>query len=290
MEKNLVRIRFAIAVASLLVCSGSVHAQTGKPRILFSSDWSTASGTSANAKTDGRRWEILADPGEGLSVVSCRSLGFPMDRCLRVDGKQKATGFARLAKKGIPVPKAGESLFYRWYYRHEQRSLRDNSQHPLESGQDGGLDWSFNTETLSDTEWRPEFRPGGEQSNAVLARFTGPALRRGVTYRIEMQIQKIDRSRFHLHARIYDAAGKLIAGDKDFINDRLGNRGSRMSLADRPALRFQTPDGSQLNEIRAGVNGIGNNDWFPEILFAYQGGLAVCALDWCGPYRAGEGR
>jgi hypothetical protein len=279
----------AVIAAAVLAVTADASAQTRR-RFLFTSDWSSAAGASMNAKTDGKRWNIVADPGNGLSVVSCRSLGFPMQRCLRVEGVQSATGFARLARTGIPVPKVGESIFYRWYYRHEQPSLRDNSQHPMESGNAGGLDWSFNTETLTNTTWRPEFRPGGEQANAVLARFTGPTLKQGVTYRFEMQIHKISQSQFYMHARVYDASDKLIADDDDFTNDRLGNRGKARSLADRPTLRFQTDGGSQLNEIRAGVNGISNADWFPRVLYGYQGGLAVCAGDWCGPYAAGEGR
>lgn len=262
----------------------------GERRFLFTSDWSTP-GTTTSAKTDASRWNVISDPGNGLSVIGCQSLGFPSETCLQVLGVQAASGFARLAKTGMPVPAAGESMYFRWYYRHEQRSLGDNSQHPIESGQTGGLDWSFNTETMTDNTWRPEFRPGGEQSNALLARFTGPVLQRGVTYRIEMQIQKISSTQFYMHARIYDTAGNLIAGDANFTNDRLGNTGANArSLANNPVLRFQTAEGSQLNEIRAGVNGIAGSDWFPQHLYAYQGGLAVCAGDWCGAYAAGEGR
>jgi hypothetical protein len=259
--------------------------------VVFASDWSSESGSTQAAKTDANRWNIIADPGNGLSVVSCQSLGFPSNTCLRVMGVQSASGFARLAKTGLPVPAPGQSVYYRWYYRHEQPSLGDNSQHPIESGSNGGLDWVFNTETLSNTTWRPEFRPGGEQSNALLARFTGPVLQRGVTYRIEMQIQKINNTQFHMHARVYDRNGNLVAGDAQFTNDRLGNTGSNArSLADNPVLRFATPGGSQLHEIRAGVNGISNSDWFPQVLYAYQGGLAVCTGDWCGAYVASEGR
>ena len=265
---------------------------SGTRQFIFASDWSTATGQTTVAKTDGSRWNIISDPGNGLNVLAtCQSLGFPSATCLEVNGIQSATGFARLAKTGMPIPAVGESMYFRWYYRHEQPSLGDNSQHPIESGQNGGLDWCFNTETLSNTTWRPEFRTGGDQSNARLARWTGPVLQQGVTYRFEMQIQKISNTELYLHVRVYNAAGTLIASDANFTNDRLGNTGTNlMSLANNPVLHFATSGGTNLHEIRAGVNGISNSDWFPRVRYGYQGGLAVCRGDWCGAYTAGEGR
>jgi uncharacterized protein YjdB len=265
---------------------------SGTRQFIFTSDWSSATGQTTVAKTDGSRWNIISDPGNGLNVLAtCQSLGFPSATCLEVNGIQSATGFARLAKTGMPIPAVGESMFFRWYYRHEQPSLGDNSQHPIESGQNGGLDWCFNTETLSNTTWRPEFRTGGDQSNARLARWTGPVLQQGVTYRFEMQIQKISNTELYLHVRVYNSAGVLIASDANFTNDRLGNSGTNLlSLASNPVLHFATSGGTNLHEIRAGVNGISNSDWFPRVRYGYQGGLAVCRGNWCGAYTAGEGR
>lgn len=250
---------------------------------LFFSDWRTALGGTASAKSDGNKWNVVGDPANGLDVVAGAPLGFPSANCLRVTGQEAAGGFARLAKTGLGVPADGQSFFYRWYYRHEQPSLGDNSQHPIESGQTGGLDWSFNTETLTDTTWRPEFRPGGDQMDAVLARWTGPVLQRSVLYRLELQVHKLSQTECRFHARVYDAAGLQVAGDADFINDRLASP-TRRSLADNPTLHFRTPGGSQLDELRAGCNGISNADWYPSVLYAYQGCFAVSAEGWCGPY------
>jgi hypothetical protein len=263
--------------------------QPGTLQPIFFSNWSAATGNSTAAKTDGGKWNIISDPGNSLDVVAGPPVGIPSPNCLRVIAKTSAQGFARLAKTGLGVPAVGQSFFYRWYYRHEQPSLNDNSQHPIESGQTGGLDWSFSNETISNTTWRPEFRPGGDQNNAVLARFTGPILQRSVTYRFELQIHKLSNTEMRMHARVYSAAGQLIADDDDFINDRLGSS-TRVSLADNPTLHFQTSGGSQLDEVRAGNNGISVGDWGPEMLYAYQGGFAIATGDWCGPYGniAGE--
>jgi hypothetical protein len=263
----------------------------GTAGAIFFSDFSAALGNSTAAKTDGGKWNIVADPGNSLDVIAGASVGFPSANVLRVIARTSAQGFARLAKTGLGIPNVGQSFFYRWYYRHEQPSLNDNSQHPIESGQTGGLDWSFSNETISNTTWRPEFRPGGDQGNALYARWTGPVLQRSVTYRFELQIHKISNTEMRMHARVYSAGGALIADDDDFTNDRLGNTGANArSLADNPLLHFQTPGGSQLDEVRAGNNGISVGDWGPDLLYAYQGGFAIRNDTWCGPFGtiAGE--
>jgi hypothetical protein len=104
-----------------------------------------------------------------------------------------------------------------------------------------------------------------------------------------LQIHKISNTEMRMHARVYSAGGALIADDDDFTNDRLQHP-TRLSLADNPVLHFNTPGGSQLDEVRAGNNGISVGDWGPEMLYAYQGCFAIRNDDWCGPYGtvAGE--
>jgi hypothetical protein len=256
---------------------------------IFFSDWATVSGTSQAAKTDNGKWNIISDGGNSLDVVPGGPVGMPTANCLRVIAKTSHDGFARLARTGLGTPNVGESWFYRWYYRHEQPLLGDNSQHPIETG--SPLDWSFSNETISNTTWRPEFRPGGDQSNARLARWTGPVLQRSVTYRFELQIEKLSNTEMRMHARVYSAAGTLIADDDDFTNDRLGNTGSNLtSLASNPILHFATNGGTSLSELRAGNNGITDDgSWGPEMLYAYQGGFALRSGDWCGPYGSIQG-
>jgi hypothetical protein len=252
------------------------------PSTSFVSNWATLGNTAA-AKTDGGIWNILSDPGNALAVVDGAPLGFPTPHVLRVTAVEASQGYGRLAKTGLPVPADGQSVFYRWYYRNEIGRTADNSTHPIESGQTGGLDWSFNVEVQTDSTWYPEFRPGGNQMDATRARWTGPALRRGVVYRVELQVQKLNANEFRAHFRVYQN-DVLIASDADFNNYRAGLfPATRMSLADSPTLRFASVGGLNLGEIRAGNNGLATSG-YGSALFAYQGGFAVCA-DWCGAYR-----
>ena len=256
--------------------------------MLFHSDWGTALGNSNQARTDGDRWNILADNGGGLEVVDATGLGFPSANVLRVTAMESAAGFARLARTGLGVPPAGTSIWYRWYYRNEVPSTADNSTHPIESGQTGGLEWSFNVQVQDNTSWRPELRPGGDQQDVNRARWTGPVLDTGVTYCFELQVDKVDDTSVRAHVRLYDAAGTLLAGDADFNNHSGGIAATQqMTLADAPLLHFSTTGGTTLDELRAGNNGLSAAPGYGQVLFAYQGAFALCANGWCGPYSNG---
>src|ERR1700741_935174 len=131
--------------------------------VVFSSAWSTALGATANAKSDGGRWNIVSDSAGGLEVIPSTGLGFPSPNCLRVTARQASTGFHRLAKTGLGVVAAGGSVWYRWYYRQELGLFSGaSSQHPVESGQTGGLDWAFNTQHESNTQWNADWQSPGD--------------------------------------------------------------------------------------------------------------------------------
>jgi uncharacterized protein YjdB len=263
---------------------------TGPRTVVWTSEWSSGLGTTTAARTDGSRWDIIGDPGVALAVIPTGALGFPTTNVLEVTVRESSEGFARLAKTGLPVPANGQSIFYRWYYRSEIGSTADNSTHPIESGQNGGLDWSWNVQVQSNTTWWPEFRSGGNQMDANRARFAGPVLQRGVTYRFELQIEKINATDYRAHLRVYDTAGVLIADDDDFSNWASGLFPSqRMTLADLPILNFATNGGANLQEIRAGNNGLAHSG-YGSMVFAYQAAFAVCTGNWCGAYTPGEGQ
>jgi hypothetical protein len=258
--------------------------------VVFNSDWSTALGNTANAKTDGGKWNVLADNSGGLEVVAGAALGFPSTNCLRVIAQQGNTGFHRVAKTGLGVVAPGESVWFRWYYRNEQPLTDDSSQHPIESGQSGGLEWAFNNEVQSNTTWFADFQSPGD-SLTFRQRWRGPLLQSSTLYRFEMQLHKLSTTTWNLHVRVYDAANVLIASDADYRNvfSSGGVGAGTVRLADNPTLNFSTTNGSQMDELRAGCNGIGGTDWFPSLLYAYQGCFAVSRSDWLGPYNPTTG-
>ena len=259
------------------------------PAVIFNSAWS-ALGTSTNAKTDGGKWDILADNAGGLEVIPSGNLGFPSPNCLRVTCMQGSSGFHRLAKTGLGVVAPGQSMWFRWYYRNEQPSLGDNSQHPIESGQTGGLDWAFNNEVQTNTTWFADFQSLGD-TQTFRQRWRGPLLQSSTLYRFEFQLQKLTAQTWNLHVKVYNASGVQIAGDADYTNVfSSGNvAANSVNLASNPTLNFSTTNGSQMDELRAGVNGLGGSDWFPSVLYAYQGCFAVSTAGWIGPYNASTG-
>lgn len=258
--------------------------------VVFSSNFGTARGTTTNAKTDGGRWNVLSDNGGGLEVVAGSEAGFPSANCLRVTARESSNGFHRLAKTGLGVIAAGASVWFRWYYRNDQPSLNDNSQHPIESGQAGGLDWAFNNEVQSNTTWFGDFQSPGD-SLTWRQRWRGPLLSSGVVYRFEMQLHKLSATTWNLHVRVYNAANQLIASDADYRNvfSSDGVAAQSVRLADNPVLNFSTNEGSQMDELRAGNNGIGGSDWFPAVVHSHQGCFAVSRSAWLGPYDPSTG-
>jgi hypothetical protein len=270
--------------------NGAVASSTQNPPVgvIFSSAWDTL-GTSTAAKTDGGKWNIIADNAGGLEVVPSAGM-FPSPNCLRVTGQQGSTGFHRLAKTGLGIIAPGGSVWYRWYYRNEQPSLDDNSQHPIESGQTGGLDWAFNNEVQSDTTWYADFQSPGD-TLTFRQRWRGPLLQSSTTYRFEMQIHKLTAQTWNMHVKVFNAANVQIAGDADYTN--VFSSGSvaagTVNLGGNPTLNFSTTNGSQMDELRAGCNGIGGSDWFPSVLYSYQAAFAVSDENWIGPYSASTG-
>ncbi len=275
--------------SSSAASSSSSGGASGGRAFLFHSDWGTELGTGDAARTDGDLWDILADRGAALNVVPSTGLGIPSANCLQVTALESAGGGGRVAKTGLGVPAAGQSFWYRWYYRNLVISTADNSTHPIESGQTGGLDWSFNVQVQTDTTWRPEVRPGGDQMDVNRARWTGPVLATGVTYRVELQILKLNDQEFNAHIRVYNDAGTLIADDDDFNNYSAGIAATQqMTLQDVPNLHFSSVGGTNLNELRAGNNGLSAAPGYGQLPFAIQGAFAVCTDDWCGPYANGQ--
>jgi hypothetical protein len=300
--------RAALLLTSLCAaCSGGAAAPDAGPppdaftevpdtgplrrRIIWASDWSTELGTSRAAETDGDRWDIYADPGDGFEVVPGNPLGFPIATALSVTAVESAGGYARLAVTGLGVPAIGESRWYRWYVRSEIPRTGDNVTHPIETGGlMSDLDWSWNVQIETDTTWRAYMAPGGDEMDRDRARWIGPVLDRGVVYRFELQIEKVSDTEFHAHIRVYDAAGTLLYDDDDFDNFSSGIGPSMpMTLADEPTLHFAEVGGTSLDAFRAGINSLVDTG-YGRILYAYQAGFAVCADDWCGPHVPGEGR
>lgn len=251
-------------------------------RVIFHSDWSTATGTSQTALMDASKalpWSLLG--GDGLEVIPSTGLNFPSANVLRVTATQARTGYAFLRKTGLAIPVIGESRYYRWYTRvaiSDRRAPSDPETHPHQDGNAaGGANWLFHVyHDAGSGRWLPQLRSNAAVNAYPSTRWSGPLLSKNVTYRFELQIRRAGANTFQMHVRVYDAGGALIHSDADFRNE--ANR----TLASTPTFTFVNL--ASMDGLNAGLNGLGGAEWFPSVIYMYQGGIAVCADGWCGPY------
>ena len=247
---------------------------------IFFSDFRAATGTTDTAKTDGAKWAITAGTN-GFEVVSTSGLDFPSTNVLAVTCRLGTSGFHRLVKDSLGVPAENTSRWFRLYMRFMQPGpLTDADNHPIESGATGGEDWTINTTAIDTDTWRPSHRSIGDANEAPTfnnGRWSADILNVNQTYRFEWQVARLTGDEWNLHAKIFNSAGTQIAQDADYDNVN-----SSLTLANTPTLHLASGDGSNLDEMLIGNNGIAN--LAEDFLFAYQGCVAISDNDWCGAY------
>jgi hypothetical protein len=251
--------------------------------VLFFSDWRHARGNSEAAVTDGRKWNVLSrGASETMKVVPATGLDFPSQNVFQMTAIERMQGFGIVRKTGMPIPRVGESRYYRWYFRMMQvDDVEDYQTHPIQDGNAGSIaNWMFIVYNggaksgIPKGKGQPQF--WSDAANGLNSRWYGPILNKNQTYRFELQIDRVESSRFRMHVRIYSHAGNLIADDKHFHNFDKTARLSGNSL-----MLFNNVN--NLDGLNAGNNGIAPPAPFPFI-YAYEGCFAVRSDDWCGPY------
>ncbi len=261
----------------------------GDRQYVFTSDFSTALGTSSAAVTDGGRWNIQATTAETMRIISSAGLGFPSSNVMEMIATSARQGFAIIRKTGMSIPAIGESRYYRWYIRVAMPDgLSDYNTHPIQDGNAASqTNWMFlvigqgGPGSVPAGHYQPEF--WANSAPYPNQRWYGPDLPKNQTYRYELQIHRVDATQFRMHVRIYNSSGTLVADDDDFRNYDVG-----ITLATNPL--FPLTAAANLDGLNAGNNGIANLPANSNFTYAYEGGFAVCSGDWCGPYVAGEGR
>jgi hypothetical protein len=247
---------------------------------LFTSDWSTARGTSSAAKSDGGKWQIAlsSDQYNVGEVVAGTEAGFPSANALRVR-PVAAQSALRLINNNLGQLPQNTSRFYRFYFRVDHPRIGDSNNHPIETSTllSGTIAWAFRTNVITDNTWTAQLRITGTTV------YESPVLQHHVPYRFEFQLERLTGMSFRLHARIYDMAGTLIAGD-----DRWHLTNGSGTLSTNPILQFAGLEG--LAGMQVGLNGVSNSDWHPSMLFGYQGAVCIRTDTWCGAYVPGEGR
>jgi hypothetical protein len=267
--------------------------------LMFSSDWSTATGRTSAALLDAGKqvhWDVIAGNGVLNTVMSSAGLDFPTANVLRVSGGWRSSPAGAAAENPrleqsrghLRVPAIGETTSYRWYIRVvvPNSYTGDNLTHPIQDGINGqSSNWQQEVRTATNGTWTMTWNvDGGGQNDWPNNRWTLNApLSKNQTYRVEMQIHRISATTFNLHARVYNSANQLIAGDANFRNAN-----GTATLAGNRALRFLNVN--TLAGFQAGFNGLngGTQNMYPVPLY-YQSGFVITRGGWPGAYGSVAG-
>ncbi len=259
--------------------------------ILFATHWGAATGKSQAALTDGNKMNLLGFPSDRLlTAVSLSDLGVsswpPTGLEVSFDAAQNASlvGFreGEGLDTGWPAPAVGESIYYRMLiynalpensgvaYSHGTQSNIGAISHGFQifSPQEGQFSFGFFSHTgLPDESFLTRL-PANAPLRVEWAfhREAGPA-----NARVEIRIYDERVSATEPQWTEFDFLGRWGEGPHSIGSDH-----STLDLGD---------EGNGFQRYMFGTSG--NSSQNTTGLFLT--GFAVCSLDWCGTYRAGEG-
>jgi hypothetical protein len=262
----------------------TVTAPTSDGGVMFQSDWSTATGPSRNAVSDGGRWlnywEFNHDTDvQLLSVVA----GGPDGRnALKV--LQRGSTFAANLQQDSVVPPSTD-YFVRFYMRNDDTS-------PAGDHIVTGDTWKYTSliymRKFGERDaWRYVIGLYGCGYTYPVGYF-GPAKRLsyGAWYRFEYHVHYVNATHIQVHPRVYDARGKLFLADAEFQQSDPGqaswNGRSDWTLASYYAAGHSFCVSPQwLTSFGMGNNG--QDGAVDTGLAWYFAGIAIRTDHWAGP-------
>jgi hypothetical protein len=238
--------------------------------------------------SDGDKWDVFsgADQGHAGDIVTPASAGFPnVGNVLSVHPTSAAPGgILRLIRDLPEVTGAeGEHLYLRWMFRHDGGDWGDDSQHPIEAGNNGTIPWAFRTRTAGGTPvvsagmFRYEWVFSGWSSQY----FFSPEIpwQEDEPRYYELHIEFLGSDLANVDCRVRDADGVQIMDASDWL---LSSNPSQ-SMADVGQTGVVVvPANANLPRIQIGINGIGGTDWHPTFQYAHEACIAVSQENWCG--------
>jgi uncharacterized protein YjdB len=256
----------------------------GSGGVLFQSDWSTATGTSAAAVTDGGRWGNwweFDDDHSGTQLLSVVAGGPGGRNALRVMQRSEDAAFLQQYNV-LPL---STDFYFRFYMRNDDTS--PNGDHIVTVDMYQYPNLTFMRKFSSPTDWRFVMSLYGCGYTYPIGHWNpGLSLQHGVWYRFEYFVDFVDATHVQVHPRVYDAAGTLIASDADFRQEDPGsavwNGRSDWTLASYYAA------GNSFCVVPGPMTGaaVGNNGQAGAAntgLFWYYAGIQLRTDRWPGP-------
>lgn len=186
---------------------------------VFTSLWSTATGNTQNAVTDGGRWPVLACSSypNVLSVVSGSSVGFTQTtNVLRV--RMRGGSFCGMLQVNGVVP-VSTTHYGRFYVRNDETGSRNghaaayNNVHGGSGADIQAVPWTREATASGANAWKMTLGGGAAYP---FDRFDSPDLTNGVWYRFEWQMEYRTNNTVRMWPRIYDMAGTLLYDHDDY--------------------------------------------------------------------------
>ncbi|HEY3219884.1 MAG TPA: hypothetical protein VGJ80_04065 [Gemmatimonadales bacterium] len=209
------------AAALVRMTCGLAFSGPSGPNVVFESDWSTDTGTSRRAVTDGGRWKNYWEFNNGAAVQLLSVVpGGPGGR----NALKVVQGGERLAadlQQNKVVPPSTD-FYVRFYMRNDDTSA--SADHIVVSGIDEYWNLTYMRKSSGTRGWTFVISLYGCDSDYPLQHL-GPdvTLSRGVWYRFEYFVDFVDPTHVQVHPRVYDARGTLILKDADFRQSGYGS-------------------------------------------------------------------
>ena len=264
---------------------------------IFQSDFSTATGTGSSAYLDGGAWDRRG--GFGQEVVASTGLDFPSTNVCRFDANYSNSGFC-LTQADTTALAVGVTRYHRLYVRMTfPDELVGNGDHPWQDGNAVGdsnyligVHYGSDDSPTHDNDWQIGVIIIEDAGSITFD--NGPWLSKGVTYRIEWAVERIDTATYNFDIRVYDTSDTLLYTSADFPADFGGG-----TLATRGPYDFKTAQQASPGDFfNCGTNDFetAGNAWWNAapysgvFTYGYQGCFAICEdQGWIGPYGSVTG-
>jgi uncharacterized repeat protein (TIGR01451 family) len=215
-----------IASTQLEVAGGGTPPPPPPAGVVFSSTWSTATGTSSSALRDGNRWDDLycGNAGQTLAVVPGTAVGWTRTpNVLRL--QQMGASICGMLEKVNAVP-VSTTHYGRFYFRNDETSTTHNhvaTYFPVgdiqvaiwnRAGRSDGVELFMRTYKDASGQfagWPYSYWKLAGSGNNI-------RLQNGTWYRYEWMMEYVSANTYRLWPRIYNMAGTLLYDADDYYN------------------------------------------------------------------------
>lgn len=204
-----------VATVALLRMTGCLAPADAQYGVVFQSDWSSDTGRSRRAVTDGGRWKNYWEWNHdttGFQLLSVEPGGPGGRNALKV--VQRGPTYAANVQQNGVVPPATD-FYVRFYVRNDDTSSAGDHVVTVDTWRYANL--TFLRKWSVGTAWRFAVSMYGCGYTYPIGHWSPDVtLQPGVWYRFEYYVRYVDRTHVEVHPRVYDAAGTQILGDADF--------------------------------------------------------------------------